>query len=329
MDNCVNILYQCDNNYAPFMGVSLTSLLVNNVDLEGLRIFLLGKNLSEENMQKIQKTCDTYGREIVFLDCDGLDARIASYGMHKYRGSYATFYKLFVSELLKEMGITVNRMLYIDSDTVVVGNIKELYFVDLQQKPIGMVPDTLAYQYKEELGFFGKDIYYNAGLVLYDFQQIHENKWEQKMSEHIRDIKADYHKHEQDLLNVVFRDNIHSLQLRYNLQSIHRAATVEQFYRVYKKKTYYTKEELREETENGVILHFLRFNGEFPWMKNSTHPYAGIYDEYKLKSLWKDEQKPKKDKNVLYVIERVFYKIFPRTAFLFIFKALHDLTHIV
>ena len=29
MDNSVNILYQCDNNYAPFMGVSLTSLLMN------------------------------------------------------------------------------------------------------------------------------------------------------------------------------------------------------------------------------------------------------------------------------------------------------------
>lgn len=329
MDNSVNILYQCDNNYAPFMGVSLTSLLMNNMDLKDLHIFLLGKKLSEENMQKIQRTCDAYGRKIVFLDCDGLDARIESYGMHKYRGSYATFYKLFVSELLKDMGIDVQRMLYIDSDTVVVGNIKELYFVDLQQKPIGMVPDTLAYQYKEELGFFGKDIYYNAGLVLYDFRQINENKWEQKMSEHIRDIKADYHKHEQDLLNVVFRDNIHPLQLRYNLQSIHRAATVEQFYRVYKKETYYTKEELREETENGVILHFLRFNGEFPWMENSTHPYAEIYDEYLKKSEWSGCEKLKKDNSIVYSIERILFKTIPRVLFLRIFKLLHDITHLV
>ncbi len=329
MDSCVNILYQCDNNYAPFMGVSLTSLLINNTDLKNLHIFLLGKELSEENMRKIQQTCDEYGRKIVFLDCDGLDARIENYGMCKYRGSYATFYKLFVSELLKDMGITVHRMLYIDSDTVITGNIRELYFADLHQKPIGMVPDTLAYQYKEELGFWGKDIYYNAGLVLYDFEQIHKQKWEQKMSEHIRDIKADYHKHEQDLLNVVFRDNIHPLHLRYNLQSIHRAVSVEQFYRIYKKVTYFTKEELKEETENGVILHFLRFNGEFPWMKNSTHPYADIYDMYKLKSLWKDEQKLQKDKNLIYVIERILYKILPGTVFLFIFKILHDMTHIV
>lgn len=329
MDNCVNILYQCDNNYAPYMGVSLTSLLMNNVDLEGLRIFLLGKNLSEENMQKIQKTCDTYGRKIVFLDCDGLDARIESYGMHKYRGSYATFYKLFFSEMLKDMGITIHRMLYIDSDTVVTGSIKDLYFAELHQKPIGMVPDTLAYQYKEELGFFGKDIYYNAGLVLYDFRQIREHKWEQKMSEHIREIKADYHKHEQDLLNVVFRDNIYSLPLRYNLQSIHRAATVEQFYRVYNKKTYYTKEELREETESGVILHFLRFNGEFPWMKNSTHPYAEIYDEYLMKSEWANCDKQKKDNSIIYSIERILYKTIPRVWFLHIFKCLHDMAHLV
>ncbi|MBO5342422.1 MAG: glycosyltransferase family 8 protein [Lachnospiraceae bacterium] len=329
MDSHINVLYQCDNNYAPFMGVSLTSLLMNNVELENLHIFLLGKDLSIENMQKIQRTCDEYGRKIIFLDCAGLDERIENYGMNKYRGSYATFYKLFVSELLKDMGITVQRMLYIDSDTVITGNIKELYFADLRQKPIGMVPDTLAYQYKEELGFEGSDIYYNAGLVLYDFEQIYKNKWEHKMSEHIRDIKADYHKHEQDLLNVVFRNNICTLPLRYNLQSIHRAATVEQFYSIYKKITYYTKEELKEETESGVILHFLRFNGEFPWMKNSTHPYAEIYDMYKLKSLWKDEQKLEKDKNLLYVIERILYKILPRTVFLFIFKFLHDMTHIV
>ncbi|MBQ7832742.1 MAG: hypothetical protein IJ336_04095, partial [Lachnospiraceae bacterium] len=119
MDSHINVLYQCDNNYAPFMGVSLTSLLMNNVELENLHIFLLGKDLSIENMQKIQRTCDEYGRKIIFLDCVGLDERIENYGMNKYRGSYATFYKLFVSELLKDMGITVQRMLYIDSDTVI------------------------------------------------------------------------------------------------------------------------------------------------------------------------------------------------------------------
>lgn len=329
MDNSVNILYQCDNNYAPYMGVSLTSLFMHNTHISQLRVFLLGKGISDANKEKISKTCEKYKRELIFLDCEELDKRIENYGMQIYRGSYATFYKLFVSELLEEKKIKISRMLYIDSDTLVVKDIVPLYFYDLEGCPVGMVADTLAYQYKEELGFHGKDIYYNAGIILYDFETIKSENWNQKMFIHISEVKADYRKHEQDLMNVVFRGHIQSLPLRYNFQSVHSAANAKQFYKVYKKNAYFEEHELELEEKNRTILHFLRFNGEFPWNENSMHPYAEIFNTYLKQTEWAEMKKIKKSNGIIFSVERIMYKVLPRMLFLRIFKLVHDVAHLI
>ena len=43
----LNVLYGCDDNYAPYTGVSLLSLFENNKDIEEITIYLAAMNFSE------------------------------------------------------------------------------------------------------------------------------------------------------------------------------------------------------------------------------------------------------------------------------------------
>ena len=46
----LNVLYGCDDNYAPYTGVSLLSLFENNKDIEEITIYLASMNFSEVNL---------------------------------------------------------------------------------------------------------------------------------------------------------------------------------------------------------------------------------------------------------------------------------------
>ena len=58
-ENRLNVLYQFDNKYAPYAGVSITSLLENNSDFDHICIYILENGVSEENKTLFMKTAQT------------------------------------------------------------------------------------------------------------------------------------------------------------------------------------------------------------------------------------------------------------------------------
>ena len=64
----LNVLYACDENYAPHTGVSITSLLENNRQADSVTIYLAPMEFSAETVQKMTDLVHHYQRNIVFLD---------------------------------------------------------------------------------------------------------------------------------------------------------------------------------------------------------------------------------------------------------------------
>ena len=52
MPTTLNVLYAADENYAPFLGVSMYSLFQNNTAMEHIRVYAVLDNVSEENKQQ-------------------------------------------------------------------------------------------------------------------------------------------------------------------------------------------------------------------------------------------------------------------------------------
>ena len=48
----LNVLYGCDENYAPYTGVSMTSLLENNKHLDVIRIYVAAQGFSQHDRRR-------------------------------------------------------------------------------------------------------------------------------------------------------------------------------------------------------------------------------------------------------------------------------------
>lgn len=323
----LNILYQSDDAYAAYLGISLSSLLRSNRSCESICIYILDIGISENDKEKIRQTCSHFQRELVVIDCRDIENDLRSRGIPPYRNSYATYLKLCVWERLPH---NIRRLLYIDCDTVITGNLEPLFETDLGGCPLGMVPDALAYQYKRKLGFDSTEKYYNAGVILFQLENWRKQEWGHKMAEFLQSVDAlPLGKHDQDIINVVFRKNIAEIPTRYNMQSIFCAADLDSFYAVYGNVLTISKEQLSVEKENSAILHFLVFNGESPWNEDNGHPCRDAFNECKKRSLWADLEPSKKHLGLLYKTEKFLYRNAPDLLFLTLFRLVHDLFHLI
>ncbi len=318
----LNIIYQFNERYAPYAGVSMTSLLENNRAVKEINIYVLGEGLSQQSKGKFRKLGNLYQRNIVLKDTKTVISQMKEWGIPPYRGSYAANLRLFLPFVLSE---DFDRLLYLDADTIVDGELLELMECNLHGKVIGMVRDSFGGCYKLKIGLNKNDSYFNSGVVLYDYKAWKGKDFSQKIVNHILAGNTHYASPDQDLLNVVCRGEIHPLPLKYNMQPVHLAYSVETYLKCYRDQSYYSKKEIEESVKQPVIYHFFRFLGEFPWNKNNIHPDRQIFDQYLQMSLWKDYKKEKADARFMMKAEKLMYLIFPQSVFLKIFKYMHSM----
>lgn len=320
----MNVLYQFNDKYAPYAGISITSLFENNIS-EDITVWVLGEEIQEDNKAKLLKTAENYRQKIIFIDDDQINRlinKMRKWDMPTYRGSYAANMRLFLPEVLPD---SVARVLYLDADTIVQGNIASLYEMNFDGKAIAMVQDSLGERHKSDLGFSKVDKYYNSGVILFDMNVWKKLRLTERIIDHIKNERAQYPSPDQDLINVVCHRYIKCIGAEYNFQPIHSAYTDIQYFRYYGKTAYYSEEDISIARNNIIILHCFRFIGEFPWDADNVHPFSEIFDEFSKLSLWCDYVKKNANNGLLMKVEKILYKILPRGTFLFIFSLSHNL----
>ncbi len=317
----IDILYQFNEKYVPYAGTSLTSLFENNRQVEEIRVFLLGEELLPESIQKLKSLGGQYHREISFIDTIPVIEEMRRMNMPSYRGSYAANIRLFLSSLLPE---DVDRLLYLDADTIVNTSLEELFSLDMGDYPVGMALDSLVRKHKLRLGFDKKDYYYNSGVILFQMNEWKKRKCSERIAEHIKHVRAHYPSPDQDLLNVVCKGEIFTLHPRYNLQPIHLAFSLSDYYHHFCRTGYYPVDTVRNAVTSPAILHFFRFVGEFPWDRDNVHPDREAFERYLVMSPWKDYQKQPAHNGWILKIEKIMYRMMPRGLFIIAFKAAYE-----
>lgn len=89
----LDVLYQFNENYAPYAGVSMTSLLTSHPQ-EKIRIFILGEDLLPDSIARFEKMAASYGCEVRFISTRLLIEEMKRMGIPLYRGSYAASMRL-------------------------------------------------------------------------------------------------------------------------------------------------------------------------------------------------------------------------------------------
>lgn len=323
----MNILYQFDEKYVPFAGVSMLSLFENNKNADSICVFVLETGISEDSRKRLQALAGQYNREIVFLPSGDIEKECISLQLPTYRGSMAANMRLFATKVIPS---DIDRLLYLDSDTIVNGSLSELFSLDMNGHPIGMVQDSLVRGHKKHIGFDKDEPYYNSGMILYDLKTYFapdKNGCDcnMRMIDHIKNKQSAYPNPDQDLLNVVFRDDIYTISPRFNFQPVHRTFSINNYFRVYGQHGYYSKGEIQSAIDDTRIYHFFRFVGQFPWHKETIHPDRDLFNKYLSMSPWKDLKRWDNDSSVIFKLERLMYRFFPKLLFLFMFHASHEI----
>jgi len=314
----LNILYQFDNNYAPYAGISMLSLFENNKEIEELNVYCAAMEVEGRHIALLNEMASEYSRSITYLDVEHAMKEMQRIHVREWNGSLATWLKIFVvGGLIGKM----DRILYIDSDTLVEGSLDGLCGFDFGGMAVACTVDSIGFEHLRRLQIKGSRYYYNAGVIFFNLLYFEENRQGYEgMLRHLRKNVGRYLVNEQDLLNDYFRKNIKKIGPEYNFQGIHCMYSDRVYFKVYGKYDYYSKEEIAKARENVRILHFFRMLGDYPWVEGNYHPAKEEFERWKELSLWKGEPAVKKKRSIIFKIERLLYRCLPKAVFLKMFR---------
>ena len=174
----MNIVYASNDNYARHLAVSMLSLFDRNRRERQLTVWVISMGITPESAGKLESIAARYGREVHFRELADMKAQFA--GEIDTRGfDISAMGRLFVGRLLPE---TVERVLYLDCDTVVAQPVMELWRTDLRGRLLGAVMEPTIYKaVKKEIGLTEKDMYVNSGVLLIDLKRWRQNGAERKL----------------------------------------------------------------------------------------------------------------------------------------------------
>ena len=316
MKRTLYVLYTCDENYAPYAGISMNSLFENNREIEHICVYLVEDGVSEENKKRFFKEAEKYGRELITVSAAPIAARIKRLNIPSYRGSLAANCRLFFDSFIRE---EVDRLLYLDCDTLVVSSLAGLTEINMNGKTVGAVRDSLTDEYKTLIGLSESDDYFNSGVLLIDVKMWREQNVTKQLFEYAKRVRSGFCNPDQDLLNIVLKDKKYILPPEYNFQPSHRVFSDSAYFKAYRHGRYYSSAELQRARDDPKILHSYRFLGDFPWHKGNLHPDTEIFDSFMKNSLWEDYIKKPSRRGFAFVIEKWLYRVLPRSLFLKIF----------
>lgn len=273
----INILIASDINYAPYYGVMLTSLFENNKDSKFDIHLLTDSTWTDKESAKFKKLVSKHDSDFHVHIVDEKMMENFPLGGHL---TLPTYYNLCAAELLPQ---SIHRIIYMDGDMIVNGDIRPLWELDLRGKACAMVPNCTYFDesYYERLGYDSRCGYYNNGTTVYDFDYLREMDFSSKALALVVNHPDKMKWMDQDAQNAILHDKIHPLCFKYNFQTI--------FFAPDKWNSY--NKEFRINIQNAalspVIIHY---NGKMkPWQyQYYLMPYGKLWNKYRRMSLWKD-----------------------------------------
>lgn len=291
----MNIILSSDNNYARHAGVSITSIYDNNRNVSDLNVYLIDDGISDENHSKLDSVAQKFGRKITYIPFDEHKEKLRL--NNKWEMPISAYARLFIAEMIPN---EVEKILYLDCDTVVCDSLEELFTLDLNGKTIAAVEDVASCVFRDEVGIEKPFRYFCSGIVLIDLKRWREIDARAKMLEYLDCRNGVVTHHDQTILNGVFHDDCYMLHPRYDALTptfIMSYENLKAYFKLWDR--YYSKKEIRESVKNPAIIHYTSSNVGRPW-ENNKHPKAKVYQKYWMESPWKDEPwgtfKPSYDK---------------------------------
>lgn len=286
MSTNYNVVYAADNNFASVLGTSIYSLFDNNRDAEKINVFILDGGINESNKRKIINIENQYrNSNIVWIKVESISSNLGI-DVHNDRGSLSQYSRLFIGSLVNK---NVNRILYLDCDTLIVSSINKLWNLDLKGNTISALKDAFSKYYRKNIGLSNNDIMFNSGVMLIDLEAWRNQNIEKKALSFILKKNGKIQQGDQGVLNSILSKKTLPLDPKYNLVSIFYELTFNEI-RLYRAPyNFYDEKAIKDAKKKPVIIHYTSsFYSIRPWFVESNHPITNVWLSYYRRTPWKN-----------------------------------------
>lgn len=283
-----SVVASSDKAYLPHLAALIHSVFDNAHEKSFLDFIVLDGGLSADERRLLSNIPSSYEQEgrITFID---MSRQFLAVNTHSYF-TRSTFYRLMLPDLLDDY----DRILFIDTDMIVLADLADIYKTDLQGKSIAAVQDLVMrtftargipsiaesggkvasiYLY-EYLGMGSRyDDYFQAGTILFDLKSMRSKNYSSSLKQDLADNR--YWFLDQDVLNKHLLDDVLFIDNKWN--SLYLDDDSLQYLKADELKTY------EESIKSPYIIHFA---GQFkPWI-NDSHPFGHHYWYYLRRTHW-------------------------------------------
>lgn len=193
-----SVVFAGDYAYIRQIETAMKSLCRHN---SHLKIYLLNQDIPQEWFSQIRIYLQEMGGDLI--DCKLIGSQFQMNWSNKLPHiNHMTFARYFIPDF-----VTEDKVLYLDSDLIVTGDLTDLFELDLGENYLAAARSC-----------FGAGVGFNAGVLL-----INNKKWgSETIRQKLIDLTEKEHENveegDQSILNMLFKDQYSSLEDQYNFQ---------------------------------------------------------------------------------------------------------------
>ena len=214
----IPIFYACDNNFVKYTVVSLYSMIQNASKEYKYHVYILHSDIEEETKKSVYALANE-NFEISFEDVtDYLDTIADKLPLRDYY-SKTTYYRMFIAEMFPEY----DKAIYIDSDTIVQGDISKMYNTNIREAYLGACHEQAMVQV-DEFGTYAEKVvgvsrynFFNAGVILINCDKFRVHFVLDKFIQYLHTYNFVVTQDE-DYLNLICKDHVYWLDQRWNTE---------------------------------------------------------------------------------------------------------------
>ncbi|MEH6810444.1 MAG: glycosyltransferase family 8 protein [Hyphomonas oceanitis] len=260
--NRIDVTMGFDGAYAPH-AAAVIAAVSRHADNAPFRFIILYENVSRDVQERIEKNAP--GSSFIWREVGDEDVPAFESRRHLTR---ATLYRLGLEHLAPA---DCERLIYLDADITVLGDLRDLWSMDLKGCALGAVADG----YLNTDHFEGKTFhqtwdlpegeYFNAGILLIDLTKVRKEALFTKAMHFAAEHDEGLPYNDQDALNWTFWQSWQPLPVSWNVQASHL-------------QDWAVAEQPVHRRLGGAYPDIVHFTGpEKPWIKDGYHPWSWVY----------------------------------------------------
>lgn len=276
----MHFLYASDEGFSAVLKASLHSLFESHPDRK-LTAHIIGQSLSETTISDIERMAQTFGQQVDFIDMPDFEVLLGR-PIDPKKYTLSAFSRLFVDALVDS---EIDRIIYLDCDTVVVSDLSTLWEFDMGEATIGAVDDCRNWRYLRHLGLPRDATYINSGVLLMDLRKYADGRWRERFSEGMLRYDGLLEFPDNDLICMLMQDDLVILPPEFNMISPVRACDYAEVRKLRRPSGYYSEAMYLQAKKRPAIIHYTTYFGVRgrPWFEGydleDGAPFRAHFDQ--------------------------------------------------